>query len=41
MVNGELMQKMVGVFYKIKELVIDMQDLGRKTRRTVLEENKI
>lgn len=39
--NGELMLKMVGVYYKTKLLVINIQDLGNKTKRTDLADSRL
>jgi hypothetical protein len=39
--NGELMQKMGGVYYKIKLLDINTQDLGNKTKRMDLADNRL
>ena len=38
--NGESMQKMVGVPCKTRQQATNMQDLGNKTKRMVLEGNK-
>jgi len=39
--NGELMPKMVGVYYRTKLLAINTQDLGNKIKRMDLEDNRL
>ena len=39
--NGGSMQKMVGVYYRIRLLAINTQELGNKTKRMVLADNRL
>lgn len=39
--NGGSMQKMVGVYYRIKLSAINTQALGNKTKKMVLVDNRL